>query len=114
VTSLRDPNEPVEPVERAARLIAEALDVLIRAASPTPTPRVAAPEQPADPRPDDLNTRYWFTTRQAAAYAGCHQQTVAEACRSGELRAGQPFGGAGGRWRIHRDDLDAWVGAERA
>lgn len=60
----------------------------------------------------DLNARIWFTTGQAADYAGCNIQTVAEACREGKLRAGQPFGGAGGRWRIHRDDLDAWLRGE--
>lgn len=61
----------------------------------------------------DLNTRVWFTSRQAAEYAGCNQQTIAEACRSEALRAGQPFGGAGGRWRIHRADLDSWLRGER-
>lgn len=62
----------------------------------------------------DINARIWFTSRQAAEYAGCNIQTIAEACRSGALRAGQPFGGAGGRWRIHRADLDAWLRGERA
>jgi excisionase family DNA binding protein len=62
----------------------------------------------------DLNTRTWFTSRQAADYAGVNIQTIAEACRSGALRAGQPFGSAGGRWRINRADLDAWLRGERA
>lgn len=62
----------------------------------------------------DLNTRIWLTSRQAADLAGCNQQTIAEACRSGALRAGQPFGSAGGRWRINRADLDAWLRGERA
>lgn len=61
----------------------------------------------------DLSQRIWFTSKQAAEYAGVHQQTVADACRSGALRAGQPFGGAGGRWRIHRSDLDAWLRGEQ-
>jgi excisionase family DNA binding protein len=61
----------------------------------------------------DLNERIWFTTRQAAEYAGCNIQTIADACRSGALQAGQPFGGAGGRWRIHRDALDQWLRGER-
>lgn len=61
----------------------------------------------------DLNERLWFTTSQAADYAGCHQVTVADACRSGALRAGQPGGAGRGRWRIHRDDLDAWLRGER-
>ena len=50
---------------------------------------------------------------QAATYAGCNPQTIAKACRDGSLAAGQPFGGAGGRWRIHRDALDAWLRGER-
>lgn len=54
-------------------------------------------------------SQIWFTTKQAAEYAGCHQQTVAEACRTGALLAGQPFGRPGGSWRIHVDDLDAWL-----
>lgn len=62
----------------------------------------------------DLKDRIWFTTQQAADYAGCDVQTIGRACRAGSLRAGQPFGGAGGRWRIHRDDLDAWLRGERA
>lgn len=60
----------------------------------------------------DLNTRIWMTSRQAAEYTGVNQQTIVDACRSGALRAGQPFGKAGGRWRINRADLDAWLRGE--
>lgn len=62
----------------------------------------------------DLNSRIWFSTAQAAEYAGCDIQTVSKACRAGTLKAGQPFGGAGGRWRINRADLDAWLRGEKA
>lgn len=55
----------------------------------------------------DLNTRHWHTTRSAATYADCHVQTVLEALRAGELRGSQLK--KNGRWRIHRDDLDAWL-----
>ena len=61
----------------------------------------------------NLNERLWFTVRQAADYAGMHPQTISNACRSGTLKAGQPFGAAGGRWRINRADLDAWLSGER-
>lgn len=56
-----------------------------------------------------VNQRIWYSTEQAADYAGCDIQTVAKACRAGTLKAGQPFGGKGGRWRIHVEDLDAWL-----
>jgi hypothetical protein len=49
-----------------------------------------------------VNQRIWFSTEQAADYAGCDPQTVAKACRAGTLKAGQPFGGKGRRpWLAH-------------
>lgn len=52
---------------------------------------------------DDL---IWFTTAQAAAYSGKHEVTVRRALEAKQLHGGQPK--ARGRWRIHRDCLDAW------
>lgn len=50
--------------------------------------------------------RIWFDTSQAG-YAGRHPVTVRRALEAGEFHGGQPK--SGGRWRIHRDCLDAWV-----
>lgn len=58
----------------------------------------------------DLASRIWFSTRQAAEYAGKHQDTVRKALESGDLKGHQR--GAGARWSIHRDDLDAWIRGE--
>lgn len=55
----------------------------------------------------DLNTRIWHSTATAAEYAGCHVDTLLAALRAGELRGSQRK--VNGRWRIHRDDLDAWL-----
>lgn len=55
----------------------------------------------------DLNQRLWFSTAQAAEYAGCHVQTIRKAAAAGVLNGGQTA--VGGRWRIHKDDLDAWL-----
>jgi excisionase family DNA binding protein len=51
--------------------------------------------------------RIWHTTNTAAAYADLHRQTIADALRSGELVGAQRTDG--GHWRIHVDDLDAWL-----
>ncbi len=56
----------------------------------------------------DLNARIWHTTNTAAEYADCHPQTVLAALRAGELKGSQRK--ANGRWRIHREALDAWLG----
>lgn len=55
-------------------------------------------------RPD---TSPWMTVVEAAAHARMSPEDVAEACRLGELRATQRK--ARGRWRIHVDNLDAWL-----
>lgn len=53
-----------------------------------------------------------MTVREAAAYSKRADATVFRALRSGELRGGQNKKGAD--WRIHREDLDAWIsGANR-
>ncbi len=59
----------------------------------------------------DFTGRLWFTTRQAGAYATYSPTTVLRACESGELKAYQKSPGS--RWRIHRDDLDAWMRGEK-
>ncbi|RLV56033.1 DNA-binding protein [Aeromicrobium phragmitis] len=62
--------------------------------------------------PTSLEQRIWFNTEQAAAYSGYHVQTVRRALEAGELKGSQRT--AGGRWRIHRDALDAWLSGEKA
>ncbi|HEY0889911.1 MAG TPA: helix-turn-helix domain-containing protein [Nocardioides sp.] len=55
--------------------------------------------------------RFWHSTHTAAAHSGFHPQTVRKACESGELHGSQRT--KGGRWRIHRDCLDAWLRGEK-
>jgi len=57
-------------------------------------------------------TRIWFSVEQAADRAGLHWRTVADACRSGSLHGSQRTA-PNGRWRIHVDCLDAWIGGEQ-
>jgi excisionase family DNA binding protein len=47
-----------------------------------------------------------LTVREAAAYAGCHEETIRRAYSSGQLRV-QRFGERG--WRVRRHDLDDWL-----
>lgn len=54
----------------------------------------------------------WRTPKEAADYTRCSVDTLLDALRSQELRGYQS--GSGGRWRIHLDDLDAWVRGEVA
>ena len=58
-----------------------------------------------------MSDRIWFTTAQAAEHAGRHPDTIRDALEAGRLHGGQPM--VRGRWRIHRDCLDAWVLGER-
>ena len=51
--------------------------------------------------------RIWYSTTQAASYAGRHSKTILTALQAGELVGSQRR--AGCFWRIHRDDLDAWL-----
>lgn len=53
----------------------------------------------------------WMLTGEAAPYARCSEDEIRDALASGELRGSQRK--PGGRWRIHRDDLDAWLRGER-
>lgn len=52
-------------------------------------------------------TRIWFDTAQAAEHTGRHPQTIRKACEAQELHGSQRK--PNGRWRIHRDCLDAWA-----
>lgn len=54
----------------------------------------------------------WLKVPEAADRARCGVSTVLRALAAEELRGYQ--GGKGGRWRIHVDDLDAWVRGETA
>ena len=80
--------------EEVQRQLAAALAEL----EPTPAPVTpAAPPQP----------RSWLSTAQAAARAGRHPRTIADACRSGDLLATQR--GPQGSWRVDPAALDAWI-----
>ena len=61
----------------------------------------------------DLNDRIWHDTKSAGVYAGVSTDTILDALQSGECRGYQRVS-PGGKWRIHRDDLDAWMRGERA
>jgi excisionase family DNA binding protein len=54
----------------------------------------------------------WLTVKQAAARAQRGERTVLAALADESLRGHRP--GERGNWRIHLDDLDAWVRGERA
>lgn len=54
-----------------------------------------------------MDDRIWFTTQQAADHIGLHRDTVLKALEAAELHGAQPK--KRGRWRIHRDCLDAWA-----
>lgn len=65
----------------------------------------------------------WKTQAEAAEYAKCGVRTINEALRKGELVGHQSKPGGrtetgrprrGGTWRIHIEDLDAWIRGEDA
>ena len=53
------------------------------------------------------DVRVWYSTTQAADYAGRHPKTILDALHLGELHGSQKR--AGCSWRIHRDALDSWL-----
>lgn len=55
----------------------------------------------------DINQRIWHTVQSAADYSEYSERTISDALREGSLRGSQRI--KNGRWRIHRDDLDAWL-----
>ena len=54
----------------------------------------------------------WLTMKQAMAYSGYGRTTLTEALKDEELRGLQRTK-PGGTWRIHIDDLDAWMDGEK-
>jgi excisionase family DNA binding protein len=54
-----------------------------------------------------VTDRIWFDTAQAAEYTGFSTKTIVRALRAEKLR-GQQLAERG-RWRMHRDWLDAWL-----
>ncbi|GGG04470.1 hypothetical protein GCM10007304_18230 [Rhodococcoides trifolii] len=50
----------------------------------------------------------WMTPQQAADYADVHINTIRHALWDGRLRGYQRTAPKG-IWRIHVDDLDAWI-----
>lgn len=59
----------------------------------------------------DLNARIWHDTKSAGAYTGYSPTTILRALEAGELLGSQRV--PGGRWRIHRDALDGWMGGTK-
>lgn len=57
-----------------------------------------------------MSRQIWLNTTQAGQYVGRHRDTVLKALEGGELHGHQRI--ANGRWSIHVDCLDAWVGGE--
>lgn len=56
-----------------------------------------------------------LTVKEAAAYARCCDRLIYRALRRRELKGSQGVGPVQtprGTWRIHRDDLDAWLRGE--
>lgn len=51
--------------------------------------------------------RVWLELEQAAEVAGFHWRYIGDLCRAGEIHGSQRK--RGGKWRIHRDCLDAWM-----
>lgn len=58
----------------------------------------------------DNGTKVWFDTDAAATYTSSRRNEIREAAESGELRGYQRV--RRGKWRFHREDLDAWVRGE--
>lgn len=56
---------------------------------------------------NDPDQPIWMDTSDAATHAQRHPVTVRRALEAGELHGSQRA--VRGRWRIHRDCLDAWV-----
>lgn len=50
----------------------------------------------------------WMTTTEARLYARCGRRQLLAALHTGEL-AGTQRTAPRGTWRIHRDDVDAWL-----
>lgn len=53
----------------------------------------------------------WFSTTTASQRTGHHPKTILKAAEAGDLHGTQRK--AKGRWRFHRDCLDAWINGEQ-
>lgn len=52
----------------------------------------------------------WFSVLEAAHYAECHRQTIANALRDRELQGVQRL--KGGRWKTKLAWVDAWLAGD--
>lgn len=59
---------------------------------------------------NDLSASPWLTVPEAAKRARRNRHTILDALACEELRGHRR--GDRGRWRVHVDDLDAWVRGE--
>ena len=62
---------------------------------------------------DEITLVEWFTIKEAARYARLAYRSIWDAVKDGELRASQR-NGPGTPWKVHKDDLDAWIRGEEA
>lgn len=53
----------------------------------------------------------WMTVPEVQEYARSGRREILEALNDGSLRGHQRK--AGGRWRVHRDDVDSWLRGEQ-
>ncbi|WP_171061687.1 helix-turn-helix domain-containing protein [Rhodococcus zopfii] len=54
----------------------------------------------------------WLTTKEAAAYARVHRETLYMALQAGELEGYQIGGKPSSPWRTTREALDRWIRGE--
>lgn len=60
----------------------------------------------ATPKPPAIETP-WMTVREVQAYSRQGRREVLDALGDGSLRGHQRK--PGGKWTVHRDDVDAWL-----
>ena len=61
----------------------------------------------------------WMGVNEAAAYMRCHPKTVLKMLANEQAKPGSGLMGhqktvPNGVWRIHRDDVDAWIRGDRS
>lgn len=56
----------------------------------------------------------YLTLQETADLARCHRETVVLAIQAGDLKAGRLGTAKAARYRIHRDDVRAWLTGEAA
>lgn len=64
-------------------------------------------DAPYLPQPAVTIERAWLTVDEVEQYTGVSKTEVYIALQTAELPGSQRA--KGGKWRIHRDDLDAWM-----